>query len=184
VTLASSERVNEDAVGLHPIWRILLSAADGSGSDSKAFRVSTCELSGGPAWRTDLTVTMKAMPPDELILIHADRGLPQALLGLIAHARFRRARSSSLRKLRAELSRSQFEILAEYVIWPSSGNPRVALRAGSFRAFSWVQRSGVLGGGGDRVWARVLARSPISTLLAYLLAPRLALIARSPAGPS
>lgn len=149
---------------------------------SGALPTHTCELRGHDSWRAELTAATKTTPPEGLLLILADRGLSQALLRFLSHGRWRRAKSASLRKLRAQLRESRFEVVAEYVIWPSSGSPRVALRAASFRALRWVQRSGVLGGGGNRLWARALARSALFTPLAYLLAPRVALVARNSAG--
>jgi hypothetical protein len=179
VTLTTAGRVQKDALGLHPVWRILLSAEkDGPSGGSESPRVNMCELLDRSSWRPELTAAMETTTPSGFLLVNADRGLPQALLGLVSHSRWKRSRSPSLRKVRALLHESGFEILTEYSVWPSTGNPRVALRASSFRAFNWIQRSGVLGGGGDRVGARALARSALFTPIAYVLAPRVAFIAR------
>ncbi len=179
MTFSTAGSVQEDDLGLHPVWRILLSAEeDGPSGGSESLRVNTCELLDRNSWRPALTAAMEAIPPSGFLVVNADRGLPQALLGLVSHGRWRRSRPPSLRKVRALLHESRFEILTEYTVWPSTGSPRVALRTSSFRAFSWIQRSGVLGGGGDRVGARALARSALFTPIAYVLAPRVAFIAR------
>jgi hypothetical protein len=179
VTLTTAGSVQKDALELHPVWRILLSAEEhGPSTGSESPRVNTCELLDRSSWRPALTAAMESIPTSGFLLVNAHRGLPQALLGFVSHARWRRSRSPSLRKVRALLHESGFEILTEYAVWPSTGSPRVALRASSFRAFNWIQRSGVLGGGGDRVGARALARSALFTPVAYVLAPRVAFIAR------
>jgi hypothetical protein len=184
---ASDGRAHEDTDGLHPVWRILLPAEDdGRATGPESPHVSTCELSDQSSWRPALTAAMKRVPAKGALVVTADRGLPQALLRLASHGRWKRRRSPALREVTALLHQSGFEICSEYAIWPSTGRPRVALRASSLRAFKWVQRSGVLGGGGDRVVARALARSALFTPVAYLLAPRAAFIARrrGPRGPN
>jgi len=40
----------------------------------------------------------------------------------------------------------------------------------------WLQTSGVLGGGGNRLWARILARSVLFTPVAAALAPGIAFV--------
>jgi hypothetical protein len=180
VTLTTAGKA-KDALELHPVWRILLSAEnDGPSPGSESLRVITCELLDRESWRGALTEAMEMIPPNGFLLVNSHRGLPQAVLELVSHARLKRSRSPSLRKVRALLHESGFEILTEYSIWPSTGSPRVAFRASSFRAFRWIQRSGVLGGGGDRVRARALARSALFTPVAYLLSPRVAFVARRP----
>jgi hypothetical protein len=176
---ASAARAHEDTDELHPVWRILLPAGDdGRPTGPESPPVSTCELSEQSSWRPALTAAMETVPAEGTLLVTADRGLPQALLGLVSHGRWKRKRSPALREVTALIHQSGFEICSEYVIWPSTGRPRVALRASNLRAFRWVQRSGVLGGGGDRVVARALARSALFTPVAYLLAPRAAFVAR------
>jgi hypothetical protein len=185
VTLTTAGTVQKDSLELHPVWRILLAAEnDGPTAGPESLPVNTCELFDLSSWRPALSAAVETVPPGGLLLVNAHRGLPQALLGFVAHARWRRSRSPSLREVRALLLESGFEILTEYAVWPSTGSPRVALRASSIRAFRWIQRSGVLGGGGDRAGARALARSALFTPVAYVLAPRMAFIARRPGAPS
>jgi hypothetical protein len=175
----SAGRAHADTDELHPIWRILLPAENvGRTTGPESLRASTCELSDRGSWRPKLMAAMETVAAKGALLVTADRSFPQALLGLVSHSRWKRRRSPALREVRALLHESGFEVLTEYAVWPSRGMPRVALRASSFRAFNWIQRSGVLGGGGDRVGARALARSALFTPVAYFLAPRAALIAR------
>jgi hypothetical protein len=175
----SAGRPQEDTDGLHPVWRILLPAEDdGRTTGPESLRVSACELPDRNSWRPKLMAATKTVAAKGTLVVTADRSFPQALLRLVSHRRWKRRTSPALREVRAMLNESGFEILTEYAVWPSRGKPRVALRASSFRAFNWIQRSGVLGGGGDRVAARALARSALFTPVAYFLAPRAALIAR------
>jgi hypothetical protein len=181
VMTASWALEEEEIRRVHPVWKVLPSSDhDGSWTVGSS-QVTICALPDGTSWTPAVTAAMEIVPPGGYLVVSADRGLPRAFLGLLTHGRWKRGTTPPLRRMRVFLQRAGFEIRGNYAIWPAAKRPRVVLRASDFRAFRWVQRSGVLGGGGHRVLVRALARSPLVTLIAYLLAPAGAIVARRPA---
>jgi hypothetical protein len=180
--MRTSRASEDEEIGrLHPVWRVLPSSDhDGRWAVNTSPQVTICRLSDGKSWTPAVTAAMEILPPGSCLVVSADRGLPRAFLGLLSHGRWKRESAPPLRKVSTLLERAGFEIRGEYAIWPSADKPRVVLRASDFRGFKWVQRSGVLGGGGRRVLLRAMARSPLATLIAYLLAPAGAVVARRP----
>ena len=55
-----------------------------------------------------------------------------------------------------------WKVVARYRLWPNATRPRVAVPEGELRSISWLQRSGVLGGG-RYIGVRTLLRSPVLT---------------------
>ena len=168
---------------LSPIWRMLVPDRSGGGASATP---NVLALSGrDPAWTASLEQGLKGTSgSDRTAIIVLDRPWSGALLSLLAHGRWRMMRAPSLRSVRRELrDRAGADVIATFVLWPSARAPRIAFPRGKRRLVTWAQRSGVLGGGGNRLWARRLARSVFFTPIAALLAPGLALVVRLPERP-
>jgi hypothetical protein len=159
---------------ISPVWPLLL---PDRGSDEKPFEL--CELGeAGPDWNTALAGSMEAVPDEGILLVTCERGGRGALLRLLSHRRWRRVRTPRISQLERALRDRRFEIVARYNVWPSARAPRVVLPGRSYPALRWVQRSGVLGGGGRRLLTRGLARSALFTPLSVLLTPGVAIVSR------
>jgi len=76
------------------------------------------------------------------------------------------------------LEKEGLEVVATYGLWPSARSPRIAFPWGHIHMLYWLQTSGVLGGGGNRLWARILARSVLFTPVAAAIAPGIAFVVR------
>ena len=163
---------------LSPIWRMLVPGQSASGDSATPLVVALSGLE--QPWAAALSERLNgSRGPGGTAIIVLDRPWSGALLSLLAHGRWRMTRAPSLRRVRRELQeRAGAELLATYVLWPSARTPRIAFPRGKRRLVTWAQRSGVLGGGGNRLWARRLARSMFFTPIAALLAPGLALVVR------
>jgi hypothetical protein len=135
-----------------------------------------CDLAGAAAsWRDTLQAAIDRVPPGGALGVTGDRAVPMAVLEVLSHARWRRAAGPSPRRVQDVLRRGGLDVIGRYRMWPSSRNPRIA-SSGS-RAAAWMQRSGVLGGGGNRMLMRAAARSRLTTPLVASLAPRYGVVA-------
>jgi hypothetical protein len=112
------------------------------------------------------------------MIVALERPLARALLSLLAGKRWDLRQAPSIAEIEAELREHSMRLEQTFILWPSARTPRIATPRRARRPLIWAQRSGVLGGGGSRLWARVAARSPLFTPLALLLHPGLALVAR------
>jgi hypothetical protein len=171
--------IEEDVI--HPIWRIVLSHANdgtagGSGAGSKAVWLPLHERSD---WRAVLDETMGRMSCGDILLLTFDLDISRRVLTLLARRRWEAGLYPPARAIFQRLRQGGFRIEEKYAVWPSARIPRVCFPATSFRPLYWVQRSGVLGGGGHNLIARALARSALFTPFAFLLAPGVAVLARS-----
>jgi hypothetical protein len=159
---------------ISPVWPLLL---PDRGSSEKP--IELCELGeAGPDWHPPLAGSMEAVADEGILLVTCERGGRGALLRLLNHRRWRRVRTPRISQLERALRDGGFEIVARYDVWPSARAPRVVLPGRSYPALRWVQRSGVLGGGGRRLLTRGLARSALFTPLSVLLTPGVAIVAR------
>ncbi|MGH2817511.1 MAG: hypothetical protein ACRDJS_03495 [Actinomycetota bacterium] len=164
----------------HPIWQLLLPGKDtGSG---KPYEL--CELGApGPGWPSALAAAIERVPVGGTLLVTCERGNRGAILGLLSHRRWRRVRTPRIPLLERALRDAGFDVVARYSVWPSARTARVVLPAGNYSALRWVQRSGVLGGGGKRLFTRALARSAFFTPVSALLTPAVAIVShRTSAG--
>lgn len=172
-------RRSEEAL-THPVWRLLVSrAAIRAGDEVPPSETIVCRFPD-PArpWRLALEEAIAAVPPGGILLVTCDRAVPRAILGVLARRRLRLTHAPTVRAMMHALRRPGVEVRGRYAVWPSVGAPRVALEAGSYDALRWVQRSGVLGGGGRSLPLRALARSSLFTPFAFILSPGVALVAR------
>jgi len=161
-----------------PVWRMLLppegatAAADGAG-----IRFLAISPRRG-SWREALAREGREAQSGDLLVVTCEGGLPQTLAHLFTHREWVRRRRPRLRAVIRALGNENFTIERTLAIWPSARNPRIVLESGMFRAHRWLQRSGVLGGGGRSTWKRAVLRSPALTIITYLLPPAVALLAR------
>ena len=155
-----------------PLWRALF-----PGGQTEALEGSICALSGSEHhWREQLRAAAGATSENDWLLVAADRSTAVRLLKIVP---WRPSRSGQVRSRSAVVAAARdagLETVATYTVWPSSGLPRVAYPVDNYRAFRWLQRTGVIGGGGGRIWARLLARSRFTTPLLWALAPGMILV--------
>jgi hypothetical protein len=159
-----------------PIWQLLVGSLERQGE--RAYPIRLEETSDPGVGLADLSNATERVPPGSVLLLTCERGSHRAILRLLSSGRWRRVRTPSLRKLARVLRNAELDIEARYAVWPSADCPRVVVSADSYAAVRWVQRSGVLGGGGEGFIARTLARSRLFTPFAFLLAPAVAVVAR------
>jgi hypothetical protein len=180
-TMVRLSRASEGTGGsdmIHPIWALLALSEDGvgGGGDTGEEQVVACELEGAAvSWDRALRAAVDQVPPGGVLAVTGSRAMPKAVLGLLGHARRGRVSAPSPLRVEEELRGAGFDVTGSYRLWPSSQNPRIAT-CGS-RAASWIQRSGVLGGGGERMLMRAVARSGVLTPLVRFLAPGFAIVA-------
>ena len=158
---------------ISPVWPLLL--PDRCSSEKP---IELCELGeAGLDWHPPLAGSMEAVSDEGILLVTCERGGRGAFLRLLSHRRWRRVRTPRISQLERALRDGGFEIVARFDVWPSARAPRVVFPSRSYPALRWVQRSGVLGGGGRRLLTRGLARSALFTPLSVLLTPGVAIVA-------
>jgi hypothetical protein len=167
---------------IQPMWAALLAAsadrAEGEG-DRRGPEIVACDLEGsGASWRDRLRAAIDQVPPGGTLGVSGNRAIPTVLLGARSQARRRRVTAPPPRRVEEALSDAGLRVVGRYRVWPSSKDPRIAWSGSS--AAGWMQRSGVLGGGGERILGRAAARSRLVTPLVTFLAPGYAVAATRP----
>lgn len=166
---------------IQPMWALLAPSVDrveGEG-DRRGPEIVACDLEGsGPSWRDRLRAAIDQVPPGGALGVSGNRAIPTAVLGALSNARWHRVTAPPPRRVEEALSDAGLRVVGRYRVWPSSQDPRIAW-SGS-RAAGWMQRSGVLGGGGERILGRAAARSRFLTPLVSFLAPGYAVAATRP----
>lgn len=163
---------------LSPVWRMLALSATPGGVAMRAPVVRALPVPDQP-WRDSIADGVEeAAATGTTLIIPVERPWARAILTLLAHRRWRLVKTPSATEIRRELDRLGASVEATYSVWPSARTPRIAFPKGKTRLLTWAQRSGVLGGGGNRLWARVAARSPLFTPFAIMMSPGLALVVR------
>jgi hypothetical protein len=169
---------------IHPIWALLAPFANGieGEGDPRGAGIVACDLEGsGPLWRDLLRAAIDQVPPGGALGVTGNRAIPSILLGALSKTRRRRATAPPPRRVEEALRGTGLSVVGRYRLWPSSHDPRIAWSGP--RAAAWMQRSGVLGGGGERMLRRAAARSRIITPLVSFLAPGYAVAATRPTTP-
>jgi hypothetical protein len=110
------------------------------------------------------------------LIIPIEKPIARTLLTLAANRRWQYTPAPSASKVSAEVRRLGGRVVGVYSLWPSSRTPRIAFPQGKSGLVRWAQRSGVLGGGGNRLWARSAARSRLFTPFAKFMSPGVALV--------
>jgi hypothetical protein len=154
---------------LSPVWRMLA-----AGSSTPVVRALP---DPGRAWESVVEDGMRAAAEEgATLIIPIEKPVSRTLLTLVANRRWRYVPTPSAGKVFAEVDRLGGRVVGAYSLWPSSRTPRIAFPRGSSGLVKWAQRSGVLGGGGNRLWARSAARSRLFTPFAMYMSPGLALV--------
>jgi hypothetical protein len=159
---------------LSPIWRLL--APGGKAGLTPASPIVRI-LGAEGDWRQALHEALGEAKVGAVSLIVVMEGrISRAVLSLMARGRLSLKKTPRAQEVRDELAREGAAIKGTYVLWPSARAPRIAFPDGRRKVVAWAQRSGVLGGGGNRLWARVAARSPLFTPLAVAMRPGVAFV--------
>jgi hypothetical protein len=154
---------------LSPVWRMLA-----AGSTTPVVRALP---DPDRTWESVVGDGMQAAADEgATLIIPIEKPVARALLTLVANRKWRYVPTPSARKVEAEVERLGGRVVGAYSLWPSSRTPRIAFPEGRSGLVRWAQRSGVLGGGGNRLWARSAARSRLFTPFAMYLSPGLALV--------
>jgi hypothetical protein len=138
---------------------------------------------GGADWEPSLAAAGSSIEDGELI-VSVSRPLARSVLARISGRGGLSAKGPGPSDIEAALERQGLEVVASYDLWPSARSPRIAFPRGRFHMLFWLQTSGVLGGGGNRLWARVMARSVAFTPVAAVLSPGIAYVVRRAPGPA
>jgi hypothetical protein len=154
-----------------PIW-VLLASMFGISHDVVGTEIVKVPAQQG--WKLSLlnVATAGSVP----FLLVGDAGRARSLLRLLAHGRWEKWSGPSRREVIRTAQSLGISVEHIYILWPSTDAPRVAVRLADRRAMRWVQGSGVLGGGGDWVVTRFVARWNILSSLVTSLAPGYALV--------
>lgn len=169
--------MSEEASLRSSVWRLIAESAGVAATSAE--RTTPVELVGtNRRWQPVLIEAARGTDPGCVIFVAFDRGLAKAFLGLFAHRVWRRVSSPSFKHVVRALDAAGMQVEQRYALWPSVQGVRVALQQPAGPSLVWLQRSGVLGGGGRRIWGRVLARSWLLTPFLRLLTPGVALVAR------
>lgn len=128
------------------------------------------------SWTPVLESALDRLSPDETLIVAFDCGWRRAFLRLLVRRSFHGKKGPSVRQVTRMFREKNARVLASYRVWPAAERPRVMVPAGPSREFAWVHRTGVIGGGGHRLWMRALARSAFASRLVLALAPGLALL--------
>jgi len=153
---------------LNPIW-VLLS----KGESPNLWQPPL----GGKDWVGSLKSAAATLDDEELI-VSVGRPLARSALSRLSGRGGLSSKGPSPTEMTAAFERERLEVVATYGLWPSARSPRIAFPWGHIHMLYWLQTSGVLGGGGNRLWARILARSVLFTPVAAAIAPGIAFVVR------
>ena len=156
---------------LSPVWRML--------AEGVSEPVVQALPQPGRSWQSVLAEGVAAAAAsDKTLVIPVEKPLARAILSLLANRKWSMVKTPSIGKIKDELHRLGARVESTFALWPSARTPRIAFPQGHTRLVRWAQRSGVLGGGGNRLWARSAARSPLFTPFAMSMAPGVALVVK------
>jgi hypothetical protein len=132
---------------------------------------------GGKDWASSLRSASASLGNEELI-VSVGRPLARSALSRLSGRGGLPGKGPSPTEMTEAFEEERLEVVATYGLWPSARSPRIAFPWGHIHMLYWLQTSGVLGGGGNRLWARILARSVLFTPVAAAIAPGIAFIVR------
>ena len=138
---------------------------------------SVLNLSRVPAanWEELLSHSLASLTLGALVVI-AERSTARSILSFLARRKRMRIDGPSPREVRAVIERSGKVVYESYDLWPSAQYPKIIFQSSPKNVRRWVQRTGILGGGGTRLWARAATRSRVFTPFVKLLTPAVALV--------
>lgn len=171
---------NADLAGLmsRPIWRLLLPTTEKASSDERDYVDLWSTALRGEDWARTLKEHVFRIPIGAVLVVTWNNRLWRMLTGLLTGSSSPAKGGPARRKVCRFLESHGFDVMAEYSLWPSADAPRIGLPRHGLPGVRWMRRSGVLGGGGRVLWKRVLARSPLTTALAWLVPAGSALVVR------
>jgi hypothetical protein len=174
-----AHEANADLADLmsRPIWRLLLPSGDTSSDEEDSVALWSTAVRGED-WAESLKGHVFRIPLGGVLVVTWNNRVWRVLAGLFTRGRSPAQGGPGRRKLRRFLELRGFEVVAEYSLWPSADAPRIGLPRHSLPGVRWMRHSGVLGGGGRVLWKRVLARSPLTTALAWLVPAGSAFVVR------
>lgn len=152
---------------IHAIWWLL------GGQDSRIV-----QLNGLGAWRAAVSDAIADLEREGTVIFAWDGGLAAWVRRVVTGRGWSNGRSPSSAEVREAILAEGAIVRRRYMIWPSVLSPRVAMPASETEVLRWAHRSGVLGGGGGRLWLRSLARSPLLAPIIRPLIPGKAVLAR------
>jgi len=132
---------------------------------------------GGKDWAASLRSASASLGDEELI-VSVGRPLARSALSRLSGRGSLSSKGPSPTEMTEAFDKERLEVVATYGLWPSARSPRIAFPWGHIHMLYWLQTSGVLGGGGNRLWARILARSVLFTPVAAAIAPGIAFVVR------
>ena len=132
---------------------------------------------GGKDWASSLRSASASLGNEELI-VSVGRPLARSALSRLSGRGGLSSKGPSPAEMTEALEKEGLEVVATYGLWPSARSPRIAFPWGHIHMLYWLQTSGVLGGGGNKLWARILARSVLFTPVAAAIAPGIAFVVR------
>ena len=170
-----------DTDGLPPQSRTLFSLLAGLSEaerDTSAFAVMAATGRSSEALLSALEQATESMPSLRSVVVVTYRPFVGTLRRLVTGRRPIRCGAMSVRRVRRTLSHQSWGDESVYALWPSGETPSIAVPLTSRGAVRWVHRAGILGGGGQRVWLRVLLRSRLATPLMARSYPAVAVVLR------
>lgn len=129
-------------------------------------------------WRKALGRDLSGVRTDRAVVV-VPHILSRLVIDLIRRRRNGFDRPVPVRIVQRYLIKRGWTLVSSYGLWPSATKPRVALPLMNRQAASWLQRSGVLGGGRYPL-VRMLMRSPLLTPFVMRTAGATALVVKRP----
>lgn len=129
-------------------------------------------------WRESLETALAGLAPGQSLVVAVPRPFGRSALARLSGRGSDRRKGPSPGGVAAVLEEHGMDVASTFGLWPSARSPRIAFPRSRFHVLRWLQTAGVLGGGGNRLWARVLARSPLFTPVVPLVLPGVAMVTR------
>jgi hypothetical protein len=132
-----------------------------------------------PSWREQLIEHLK-QHPNEPVLILCDRPAPLNIAKSLLRGR-KVSRPPTHGRIVGHLTEAGWKHTGSLAIWPSADVCRVAYPLEARAVGTALQHTGVIGGGGRRLWLRALLRSRLASRANRHLIPAVA-VSGLPAG--
>jgi hypothetical protein len=157
-----------------PLWRLLLEWAHPA-PDPDTPRVLLLDVTAAQGWRTDLDRQLDGADPIACAFIVYERRGWRALR-VWGHRDRAPVRAPTFRAVTSVLTERGLVVRERFGVWPDVTSPRLAFPSRARRALRWLQRTGTLGGGGQRLWVRAALRVMPPARVLGALTPGVALL--------